>query len=264
MDRKHEGQKFNVVLFEWRYSETLYKYTLGLHYLTSVLRKANFNVWDLIFEKESVGEVLEHILLLNPDMIGIHFYREKENSIFAFTRKVKAMNPNIKIVLGGHTATLYGAHILNTEPAIDIIAFGEGELTMVDLCNRLKNGQSLEGCKGTFYRKDGVIHRNEDRELIENLDELPYPALDVLLEKHTTSKCVFAAISTSRGCMGKCGFCITNRVFDNLSEKGWRGRSPESVVGEVKYLQEAFPGKRLVYRIVDDPLKTRTPLKKPG
>ncbi len=262
MAMDHRKNNFNVVLFEWRFSETLYKYTLGLHYITSILRKENFNVWDLIFEDESAEDVHEEIISLEPDVIGISFYREMEEEILTFCRLIKSKHPEIKIILGGHTATLYASYILNKEPCADIIVIGEGELTFVDVCTRLQNGESLEGCKGIFYRKDNIVKRNEDRELIENLDELPYPALDVLIANHKTSKCVFTAISTSRGCLGKCGFCITNRIYGDAPKKEWRGRSPENVIEEIKYLQDAFSDKRLVYRIVDGSFEDPDPIEK--
>ena len=54
-----EKEDFKVLFFEWRDNESLYKYTLGLHYLTSALREQGFKVKDKIFERDSVEEVVE-------------------------------------------------------------------------------------------------------------------------------------------------------------------------------------------------------------
>lgn len=257
-----EKEDFKVLFFEWRDNESLYKYTLGLHYLTSALREQGFKVKDKIFERDSVEEVVESVISYNPSLVGVHFYAESEQFIFEFMRLLKSRRPGIVTMVGGHTATLYAAAILNKEPCIDIVSYGEGELTVVDLCERLYRGEDLDDCKGIFYRKSGFIKRNPRRELVEDLDRLPFPALDVVIEENRNSKTVFAAISTSRGCKGKCGFCITDRVFEGHSAKQWRGRSPQSVVDELLELKQTFADKRLVYRIVDGSFEDPDPFQK--
>jgi anaerobic magnesium-protoporphyrin IX monomethyl ester cyclase len=253
---------FNVVLFERRFNRTLSKYTLGVDYLTSILRNAHYPVWDLIFENETVENTAEKLLALEPMLVGLQFYRETADEFFAIARAIKNKKPDTVIIVGGHTATLYGAFILESEPAVDVAVFGEGEATILELCDRLRTGKSLEGLQGVFYRHDGVVIRNEDREQIANLDEIPFPALDTLLNSAPSSICVFTAISTSRGCMGNCGFCVTHRVYGKSTQKRWRGRSPENVVEEIKYIKKAFPGRRLEYRIVDGSFEDPDPIKK--
>lgn len=256
------NNEFNVILFEWRYTQSPYKYTLGLEYITAYLRKEGINAKNFVFEAEMIQDAVEEVLACNPSVIGIHFYREAETSIFSFARKIKQVRKDITIVVGGHTATLFSAHILQKEPCIDIVSYGEGELTFVDMCKRIQNKESLRECKGIFYRKDDCIMRNPERELIENLDELPYPSLDIVIEKNKTTKAVFAAISTSRGCMGNCKFCIATRIYDNVAKKAWRGRSPESIIGEILRLKETFSDKRISYRIVDGSIEDPDPINK--
>src|SRR5439155_9343683 len=142
---------------------------------------------------------------------------------------------DITIVLGGHTATLHAAQILHERPDIDIIACGEGELTFVDLCNRMKAGRGLDGCKGIVYRRKGEIQRNMPRELIRDMDHLPMPVLDVVQSQTAPDQpAVIANMQTSRGCMAACAFCVENRVYENRVYEGqgsgnvqWRGKSPD-------------------------------------
>jgi anaerobic magnesium-protoporphyrin IX monomethyl ester cyclase len=260
---REEGNDFKVVLFEWRFVESLYKYTLALHYLSAVLREAGFTVFDYIFENSSKEYIVNKILARRPQLVGIHFYCENAPQIFSIARQLKTADPQLKIVLGGHTATLYPVKLLKAEPAIDLIVYGEGERTIVDLAGRMKDGESIKQCKGIFYRQEDLIIRNPPRELIEDLDSLPFPVIDVLRDNHgIKDKVVFSAIDTSRGCMGNCSFCITNRVFDSAKNLRWRGRKPESVANEIENLIKAFPDKRIVTRFIDGSFEDPDPKEK--
>jgi radical SAM superfamily enzyme YgiQ (UPF0313 family) len=261
--RNHIDDRMRIFLFEWRHRVTLFKFTQGIHYLTAVLRRSHHRVWDVIFEGESVEGAVKIILSTAPDLVGIHFYRETETETFKIARIIKEKKPDTAIILGGHTATLYSTMIMERESSIDFIVHGEGELTILELCRRLQRGKSIEGCKGVVYRKNGVVKRNPARELIKNLDSLPLPSLDVFL-KHSDSRspCVFTALSTSRGCRGKCGFCVTHRVFNHPGFKRWRGRTPGNIIKEIKYLKNHFPDKRIVVRIVDGSFEDPDPKSK--
>ncbi|PJI06517.1 MULTISPECIES: B12-binding domain-containing radical SAM protein [Clostridium] len=254
--------KFNVVLLEIRNNVTLYKFTLGLDYLTAVLRDKNYSAWDFMFESEDIETMKQKILSVEPNIIGISFYRETEETVFELTRAIKKVSPDIKIYLGGHTATLYAAQILKKESTIDFIINGEGELTTLEVCKLLSNKEDLTTCKGVTYRKDKIIMRNENREFIKSLDDLPFPALDTIKEKGITSNYIFAGISTSRGCLGKCGFCVANRYYKDSKNLGWRGRSPKSIVNEIKHIKNVFPNKRIFYTIVDSSIEDPCPKSK--
>ncbi|RXE60702.1 radical SAM protein [Acetivibrio mesophilus] len=255
-------KKLKIALLEIRNSVTIYKFTLGIHYLTSVLREDGYTVSEMLFEAEEVDSISEMILEKDPDVVGISFYRETEEYIFKLARLLKKAKPNIKVFLGGHTATLYSTYILKKEKNIDIVVNSEGEKTVLDLVNRLEEGRSLETCEGITYRQDDEIIKNKNRELIENLDELPFPAIDVLKEKSLNNNYVFAGISTSRGCMGKCAFCVANRFYTYEKKYNWRGRSPANVVDEILYLKKSFPDKRLFYTIIDSSIEDPDPIRK--
>lgn len=254
LQAESELHSFKIFLFEWRFYESLYKFTQGIYYLTTVLKEAHYPVWNHIFENKTVDEACEIILAADPDLVGIHFYREFEGKTFLLAKKLKKLKPAIKIMIGGHTATLLSTMLLEREPAIDLVVYGEGEKTMLDLCDRLREGRSLDDCAGIVYRKNNCILRTPPRELIDNLDELPMPNLDVY-QRHCSddSPVLFTALSTSRGCTGSCTFCVNFRNYKNKHGKlrQYRARTPEHIIEELKYVNRAFPQKRIVYRVVD-------------
>jgi anaerobic magnesium-protoporphyrin IX monomethyl ester cyclase len=251
---KREADSFKIFLFEWRFYETLYKFTQGIYYLTTVLKEAGYPVWNYIFENKSVDEACEIILAADPDLVGVQFYREFESETFLVAKKLKKAKPDLRIMIGGHTATLFSSMILEREPAFDLAVYGEGEKTVLDLCERLREGRSPDDCRGIVYRQDGRILRTPPQDLIENLDELPMPDLDVY-RRHcaANSPVLFTALSTSRGCTGSCTFCVNFRNYKNKHGKlrQYRARTPEHVLRELQYVNDAFPDKRIVYRVVD-------------
>lgn len=87
------------------------------------------------------------------------------------------------------------------------------------------------GLKGLVYRHSDKIVVNDEQNLIEDLNLLPFPARDILIQ----NKNKVAMISTSRGCLAKCSFCA-NQLF----WKKWRGRNAKSIVDEIELLMTDF------------------------
>jgi len=247
------GIDFPIVLFEWRPFKALYELCLGLQYLAATLRNANFDVRVLVFEEKPVEVAAKEILALKPRVVGIQLFRETAEQSFVIARMIKEAAPEIVTVMGGHTATLHAANIINSHPEIDVIVTGEGDVTIVDLCTRILKGEDFAGCKGTIYRRNnGAIHRNPPRGLVREMDTLPMPAPDVILEQtKAANPCVVANMQTSRGCMAACAFCVENRVYEGDRNLHWRGKSPEVIVDEIEKIHQLFPDKRLVIRFTD-------------
>ncbi len=236
---------------------------MGIQYIASALREAGFNTTIIIFEGETKEQVLKSIMSHNPCVVGLPLFKETREMFLSIAKDIKENNQNIKIITGGHTATLYAAKVLKMYGDIDIVVCGEGEATLVELCNILKYGGSLEQCKGIFYRKDGQVYRNPERAPIKDLDKLPFPAIDVLdCISEDEDPCLFVTISSSRGCLGNCEFCVEHRVSKGPNFPQWRGRTPENIIDEIKNIKENFPDKRLIVNFVDGAIEDPEPLSK--
>ncbi len=248
-----------IVLVEWRPDNNLFKDSLGIQYIASVLRKQGYEVKILIYETTNISNVVEEIVQYKPDITGIQFYSTNPTESFYIAENIKKILPNSKIVLGGHAVTLFSESIFNEREYIDYIVLGEGELTFLELCNKIQNGERLNNCKGIVYKKDGFIVKTEKREQIRNLENLPFPVLDLHNNKDNDS--ILANIQTSRGCMGKCAFCVENRINDSEISM-WRGRSAKHIVSEMCYIREAFPEKPLAFSIIDSSFEDPDPVNK--
>ena len=117
------------------------------------------------------------------------------------------------VIAGGCFFGHVGPQVLATE-LVDVVAHGEGENTVVELAQALREGtaDALMNVAGISFRRDGEVVRTRPRPLIKNLDDLPMPAWD-LLPMHrygaeSRNHPALAAIEASRGCFDACEFCV--------------------------------------------------------
>ena len=183
----------------------------------------------------------------NPDIVGITSMTTTIESAFRVAQEVKKAKPTTIVVIGGPHVTFIDDEILLNETNIDIIVRGEGEQTIIEIAQKVTNNETLYNITGTTVRKDNRIIRNPDRDLIENLDELPFPSLDHFqLDRYRIFGRRMFPVITSRGCPFQCSFCITSRVFG----KKTRMRTPESVVNELEWLKNKYSAD--AYTFFDD------------
>jgi anaerobic magnesium-protoporphyrin IX monomethyl ester cyclase len=140
-------------------------------------------------------------------------------------------------VVGGSHPTAIPEETLQEFSSIDIIVIGEGEKTVSELVECLSKKKKIEKVDGICIRKGKKIVRTNPRPFINNLDEISFPAHD-LLPLNSYSYWIqhggkFAPLLTSRGCPYKCTFCCRG-CFGNY----YRKRSIENVIGEIKWLTE--------------------------
>ena len=218
---------------------------MGILYLATYLSENNFDVsiLDQFARGYSINETLRWIKRQDPDILGFSTITTAGTGITSanIAKKVKeVINPNVKILFGNYHATFNDYRILKKYPFIDACVRGEGENTLLEIAEKFEKGQGFEDIRGVTYRNNGRIIRNNDRPLIENLDELPFPnrkllgnveykseveGLDIALGKFTSA-------ASSRGCTFKCTFCSSSMFWNK-----WRPRSPENIVQELSILE---------------------------
>lgn len=178
----------------------------------------------------------------SPDIVGISVPTAKYGSALNVSKLVKKLNPEIPVVWGGvHPTILPEEAIKNYD--VDIIVRGEGENTFLDL---VENIETLNKVLGITYKENGKIIHNPNRPLIENLDEIPFPARHLIIDKEKFPPEAFGNIFASRGCPYNCIFCASHLVWT----KRVRYRSPQNVVEEIKQIKDIFKTHR--FRFEDD------------
>lgn len=234
----------NVVLDgDYQYEQEL---PLGLAALGAFLRK---NDYEVVFKQcfPSGGEsAYESAADLEADVYGFQLNMVNYVHIRRVVDRLKSRKPEATVVFGGPFLVSLFDEIMKNEPKCDFIVLGEGEMTMLELSDAIYAGRDeFATIKGLVWRdKIGRIIRNENRDLISDLDALPFPARDCLQDARRDPRdnrlVESVRMVTSRGCVGKCSFCCVNLYNKVQRGKAWRGRSAKNVVDELEYLTKSF------------------------
>lgn len=210
---------------------------VGLGMIASYLREKGHQVSLLEIKNAKEKKNYENLLPGSYDLVGFTTTCITLTDVLTVAMHLKECRNGLNIVLGGHMATFSGMQILMQFPQIDYIISGEGEISFYELVTCLENNSDLSEVKGIYFRNENGVQKNEDRELIADLDDLPFPARDQFL--HNKKNTQYIRISTSRGCYGNCAFCSS---FVGRKQKGpcWRGRSPKNVVDELEQLVKDY------------------------
>ena len=229
-------------------------FPLGLLYLAGYVRAQGHTVavFDGTFE-EDVSAFSTRLAAEKPDLVGISALLPLRE--MALTLAADAKAAGALTILGGPDPTKDPASYLQF-PQVDMVVHHEGEQTLDALLRLIDAGpltpELLAGEPGIAYRDAaGTPVVNQPRPLIENLDELPLPARDLIdmnryLDTWRAENGYSSlTISTSRGCPYGCDWCQ-----DSVHGQTFRQRSPQSVVAEMKQLKETYDIDRL--RVVDD------------
>ncbi len=224
---------------------------LGLAYLAGILRKHGVEVRIVDYAVEKFS--LEAALTGQPDIVGITAATPTFETAKFLARGIKKLLPNVILVLGGAHVTAM-PHQAIEEDCFDIGVIGEGEVVFLELIRHIeeKKLSGLNAVRGIIFKdgKESVL--TPKRRYVDNLDEIPYPARDLLppLSKYKPTpasykKLPLGVMITSRGCPQQCTFCDRG-VFGNQ----YRQRSPENVLGEAEELIYKYGAKEI--RFFDD------------
>lgn len=222
---------------------------LGLAYLASVLISQGYNVSiiDAPAQGLSHKQTASKLKTMRPDVIGITSITPTISDAMHCVMNSKAVVPGAVTVMGGCHITALPVETMKSCPALDFGVIGEGEETFLELVRAIESGVKLGCIKGTVSRKsnrsrkDGVdeITMNKPRPLIQDLDQIPFPARHLLpIDRYTVlgERTQMGSIITSRGCPYGCIFCSTSRFYGRT----YRSRTPSNVVGEVEELVSKY------------------------
>jgi radical SAM superfamily enzyme YgiQ (UPF0313 family) len=225
-----------INIYELTIAAILEKEGYLVHYENFILNKRSLEKWKKFLETDK-----SDVYIFWSVNLSIQNDREASQWIARYT-------PNAFIVYLGPGPTFYTKAFLQNSQ--QIVVRGEPDVTIKELCNCLANGQPFQELKGiSLMNEDGKIQNNPSRELLRNLDALPFPARHLINRNYFSNpklkRSPYTAMVTSRNCPFHCIYCVPSsltfaRELEHRAETGKKPfismRSPENVVEEIEFL----------------------------
>lgn len=204
----------------------------------SIEKHTSFEIHIVDLEQNKYRNVpLENIFHnINSQIFGITATTYTRFEAVKIAKFIKQNYPSSIVIVGGVHFMHCAEDTLASVPEVDIVVRGEGEIIIVELSNAINNGQSIENIRGIAYRKDGHIIINQDQDLFEDLDSLPFYSKFSWEEYPEylfgyTEKIRATSVMSSRGCPFNCVFC-------SKAGMKYRVRNAKKVVDEIQLLKD--------------------------
>lgn len=155
---------------------------LGIGYLAAFLERNQYevNVVDCQVDYPSPKQLADIFAETKTDILGLTCATLTYKPALEIIKIAKQVRPDCLTIMGGPHVTVLDKETIRDDGAPDVVVRGEGERTLLELVNLADNSDlgKLDKVNGITFKKNGKTFQTKDREFIQNLDELPYPAYD--------------------------------------------------------------------------------------
>ena len=224
------------------------------------------NIYELtvaaMLEKEGYTVVYEDFIatkrtfqqlktFLQGDKSNIYIFWSVNLSIksdIEVSKLIMEYSPEAYIIYLGPAPTFYTKEFLHSHR--QIVVRGEPDVTIKELCRHIASDETYRELKGISYlTPEKTIQNNPSRELLRELDSLPFPARHLVDKNYFSNpklkRSPYTAMVTSRNCPFQCIYCVPSsltfaRELESRAETGKKPfvsmRTPENVVAEIELL----------------------------
>jgi len=236
------------------YTQFTHVHPLGVMMIAATARDAGFDdlhILDMKVEDWTPEQCCDALMELKVEVVGLSAMTYEAGCLHDLAKLIKERSPETIVVAGGPHPSVADDDVM-ADANVDFVVRGEGEFTFVELLEGLNAERTdWEDCNGITWRDaDGAVQRNQDRPPPMNLDEMPFPAWDLIdhSKYHTVPRGgviyahkEFATMFSSRACPWRCTYC------HNSYGKIFRERSADNVLAEIDMLVKEHGVKELVF-----------------
>jgi radical SAM superfamily enzyme YgiQ (UPF0313 family) len=207
---------------------------LGISYLAACLVRAGIDVriYDMVVMRHDPRKLAAVMASFQPDVVGATSVTMTFHSAISVIEAAKRIDPRVITVLGGAHASFCAERTLQEHSALDIVAIGEGEETIVELCDALSGQRTLNSVAGLCFREGAELVHTGQRPGYLDVATLPLPARSLGPLTRYRALATPISMTTSRGCPFQCIFCVGRKLVGAKI----RWRDANSVVDEMEQL----------------------------
>ncbi len=241
---------------------------LGLMYIAAVLEKNDSKaeildafmansparkVGDTVEIGMTYESIAEEIRKRKPDIVGIsNPFTCQTQHASKVADIVKEIDRDVPTVVGGPHVSAVPEEFMVEAKNVDLAVMGEGEYTMLDIVKLAEGKKTASEIQGIAYRQNDKIVQTPRRPFLESLDDLPYPAYDLVdIERYLNPEKIeyrsfkdrSISMITSRGCPFNCVFCAVHLHMG----KAFRAHSVDYVVNHVRHVVDRYRVKTIFF-----------------
>lgn len=253
--QKKERKDFTVVLVHL--NGTLNMTSAGLH---AFLDKAGYKTYSIFFRElnflggdsptpDEMKALIKLLKELSPDIIGMSVQSMSFWDCVDITQELKRYF-SCPIMWGGIQPMIDPVRCLEYA---HVIIRGEAEDALLELFEAMRHKENYNHVKNLWVKdEEGKIHKNEYRNLIQDLDSLPFPDYSDKNKFYLIKGIVHREnpiphykygynLTTSRGCPMRCTFCFEHVLNREFNFKYLRRRSVDNVIAELREAIRLYP-----------------------
>lgn len=239
------GRPLRIVLADPPRREEPYPYhlpTMGILYLLGAIRNAftpDQVSLTYLQANETVDSHVKRVGELKPDIYGLSFKTQMARTAYRTLNAVKSRYPDLTVIAGGQHVSAMPLEAME-RTTVDASFRSECEETITSVIDAFDGRLECSHIPGAVYRKNGEIVSNPVAPLKAKIDEIPWPAWD-MVDPHDFPGMPYKrgypylGVLVSRGCPYKCTFC-SEPVWKIHGRPTFRARSPEDIAREVDYV----------------------------
>lgn len=180
---------------------------LAVRYLKRFCKDDDFDIEIKEFTiNQKQDYILNEIISAKADLICFSCYIWNIEYVKEIAYILKEAKKDMKILYGGPEVSFEIKELMEDEPYVDYVIYGEGEITFREFLYEVsKENPEFSSIKGLAYRKKGLIHINREREPVLDLDTIIYP-----YNKNDKFEDKIIYYESSRGCPFNCSFCMSS------------------------------------------------------
>jgi radical SAM superfamily enzyme YgiQ (UPF0313 family) len=107
---------------------------------------------------------------MEADLVCFHAFSSTMPKTIEYINRIKAQRPEVPIIIGGTHASVMAEDTLQY---CDIVVRQEGDETLPEVLDRLKNDQGMDGVLGVSYWDRGEMKQNPNRPFAQHFDVIP-------------------------------------------------------------------------------------------
>lgn len=225
-------------------------FPIGLGYVAAALEYAGHlvAVYDFQVRENTIDCFTNYLRKEQFDVIGFSVTSVTKNNTLRLADICRETLPGCSVIVGGAYTTIYPEDVIGNSTSIDFEVIGEGEITAVELLKALQEHSNFRQVPGIIFRgNNGELIKTERRPLVENVDDIVFPARHLFtLDAYTPPPGMFFKsplrhMITTRGCPFSCVFCDDRVIWQGRC----RMRSAENILAEMTELVQRYGAREI-------------------